>query len=521
MNSHCTDDNDEVVGSAEAETTTRETVIEAREMPEVADIAPKEDAPAAPSVQPSRRGMLTGSALRALGVATAPLWLPKPKAHAAAGGPHHTLVIVFLRGGCDGLSIVAPRGLTSGTDSFYVTERQTPGGGPQLAIPLPSGSNGVVGLVDPSTTTRLPWMLSEGAAAANTMFSARDLVFVHGVGMPVVNNGSHFYSQDFMEDGTEVGSVSDGQGWAGRAMQPGTSTQAWRGMAYGKLLQRTLFGAPSTISIPDPTNYDLNGLSSSLALRKLGLEFLFNVSDDPLKTIAADSLETIDKLATSGIFPGPTPPQAYPATPFGTRMSNVAQLVRATADATIDVAVETVMLDYGDWDNHINIGPNPTGSAATEQMHLRTKDVFDTLESFYLDMKSNASTANYTVVLMTEFGRRITANATAGVDHGKGSLMVVMGNLGVVDGGRVLTMLPNPTPGLGGVTPGWNGLASHNVLQDGTTNSYNLLDTIDYRRVLGEILEKRLGLSTSQVQACFPGYAYASTPDMAPIGVLL
>jgi uncharacterized protein (DUF1501 family) len=323
-----------------------------------------------------------------------------------------------------------------------------------------------------------------------------------------------------MEDGTELSAiVSDGRGWAGRAMGNVTSTQTWRGMGYSKILQRTLFGAPSTIAIPDPTNYDLNGEASSQLLRKYALEYLFNVADEPLKSTAANSLETLAKINDPAIFALPST-ATYPASFFGAQLRNVQKLIQATASSSINVALETVMIDYGDWDNHNMMGPTPNTVAnpSTEGMHNRMRDVFGSLKAFYTDLQTHAPTANYTVVLMTEFGRRISANANAGVDHGRGSLMAILGS-GGVNGGNVYTMLP-PVSG-GGVTPGWAGLSAHSELQDGSMTSHNLKVTIDYRRVLGEILEKRMSFTPAEVRSSFPGYDYGLYADTMPIGALI
>jgi len=297
-------------------------------------------------------------------------------------------------------------------------------------------------------------------------------------------------------------------------MQAITSTQIWRGMGYGKLLQRTLFGAPKTVAIPDPANYDLNGAADSKELRKLALGLLFNVADEPLKSTAADSLDTVEKINGQGIFLKPST-ATYPDSVFGEQMKRTQQLIQASADPSIDVNLETVMMDYGDWDNHTQMGPTPTpGDPNGEGMHNRMKDVFESMAAFYTDLKTHAPNANYTLAIVSEFGRRLTANGNAGVDHGKGLPMAIMGSSGV-NGQNVFTMLSDNK------TPGWAGLQAHSVLQTGSTTSYNLLDTIDYRRVLGEILEKRLGLTQAEVRGVFPGYDYGLFPETSSVGALL
>jgi len=74
--------------------------------------------------------------------------------------------------------------------------------------------------------------------------------------------------------------------------------------------------------------------------------------------------------------------------------------------------------------------------------------------------------------VMSEFGRRLKENANPGTDHGHGNAMFVLG--GHVNGGQVYG--------------NWPGLAN-NQLYDHA----DLAVTTDYRRVLSEIVTKRLG----------------------------
>jgi uncharacterized protein (DUF1501 family) len=99
--------------------------------------------------------------------------------------------------------------------------------------------------------------------------------------------------------------------------------------------------------------------------------------------------------------------------------------------------------------------------------------------------------ANVTLVTVTEFGRRLKANANGGTDHGHGSVMMVMGN--AVNGGKVYGK--------------WPGLA---------TSALNLGDlniTTDYRNVIGEILTQRRG--EGSLSSVFP-----SLPAYTPLNIL-
>ena len=88
-----------------------------------------------------------------------------------------------------------------------------------------------------------------------------------------------------------------------------------------------------------------------------------------------------------------------------------------------------------------------------------------------------------TVVTMSEFGRTISLNGSGGTDHGRGSAMFVMG--GAVNGGLYGSYPSGP-------------------LDDGPDGDLEVQN--DFRRVLAEIVTKRMGGAT--LGAVFPGYTH-------------
>ena len=116
------------------------------------------------------------------------------------------------------------------------------------------------------------------------------------------------------------------------------------------------------------------------------------------------------------------------------------------------------------------------------------------LAAFYTDL-DGAGGQNYTqrltVVVMSEFGRRLRENDDGGTDHGHGNFMLVMG-------GNTI----------GGVHGTWPGL-SNAQLFDGA----DLEVTTDYRRVLSEILIRRM--CNNRIGQVFPGYS-----GYTPLGIV-
>jgi uncharacterized protein (DUF1501 family) len=110
------------------------------------------------------------------------------------------------------------------------------------------------------------------------------------------------------------------------------------------------------------------------------------------------------------------------------------------------------------------------------------------MKAFFDDL-GPARRQRVTVVVMTEFGRRVAMNGSAGTDHGHGSVMWLLG------GGLAGS----------GVYGKWNAL-SPATLADGDVPGLN--NPFD---VLGELLQKRLGAGS--LSAVFPGY----TPS--PLGI--
>ncbi len=137
-----------------------------------------------------------------------------------------------------------------------------------------------------------------------------------------------------------------------------------------------------------------------------------------------------------------------------------------------NLPVEVVCIDSDGWDHHENL-PNYIDQSLTE--------LAATLSAFYTDM--GAGMNRITVLVYTEFGRRVAENGYAGTDHGTGSLAYLMGS--GVNGGQVIS--------------NWPGLDLPNL-----ELGEDLKITTDLRSVIAELLNKRLG--GTNVGTIFPGF---------------
>ena len=142
-------------------------------------------------------------------------------------------------------------------------------------------------------------------------------------------------------------------------------------------------------------------------------------------------------------------------------------------------------LDLGGWDTH-----EEQGTLDGTFNHL-----LDTLarglEALYTDLGDTMR--RVTVVTMSEFGRRVQENESAGTDHGHGNMMVLMG--GGVRGGQVYSQWPTLAP---------------DALNDG-----DLAITTDYRDVLADIVSQRL--NNTKLDEIFPGHSVTSLGLVDPL----
>jgi hypothetical protein len=118
------------------------------------------------------------------------------------------------------------------------------------------------------------------------------------------------------------------------------------------------------------------------------------------------------------------------------------------------------------WDTHGHQGSVDDGTVKKLYEELSTA-----LGRFATDLGDRLD--KVTVVIMTEFGRRIDENASGGTDHGHGACVLALG--GKLNGGTV--------------HGNWQGLAP------GVRDQGDVPGSNDYRNVLGDVVTGRLGLT--------------------------
>ncbi|MBI3269688.1 MAG: DUF1501 domain-containing protein [Planctomycetes bacterium] len=377
----------------------------------------------------------------------------------AQGPSGDVLVTVFLRGGADGLNIVVPH-----TDEAYYRARP----GIALTRPDAKAAKGVPGggrVIDldgrfgfhPALEPLLP------------AWQAGELAVAHAVGSEDATR-SHFEAQDWMERGAGTESGVSG-GWIARHLRSrrGTPPGALAAVAIGPTVPESLRGAPAATALESLEELRLHGDGGQGPQLAGVLASLYGDGDDPLLRAGRETLgvmESVRKLVSEPFAPGHS--KEFPYGHFGHSLGQVARLVRA------DLGLEAATIDLGGWDTHFVQG------SATGLQADRLGELARGLAAFRTDVGDRWK--DVTIVVMTEFGRRLQENTSLGTDHGRASAMFVLG--GGVVGGRVYG--------------DWPGLAPESLEVPG-----DLRVTTDYRSVLADVLEARL--ANDRVDAVFPG----------------
>jgi uncharacterized protein (DUF1501 family) len=422
-----------------------------------------------PEIKFTRRQFLQGCSAAIAAMAGARL------THVAFADPNapgdfneEIMVVVFLRGGWDALNVFPP---IAGADrGHYEAARE------EIQVPVASALplNAQFGM-HPSLASLLP------------LYQAGHMAVVHAVGLDE-DTRSHFDAMQYMELGTP-GIKTTGTGWITRHLQSATNLPGnilLPALSAGNSQTMSLLGSTEAAAMSSPGSFTLNGHWQWGNAQRSSLRGLY-AGNNWLHEAATRTLDTLDLVesAASGNY-NPSNGAVYPNTSFGNNLKTIAQLIKA------DLGMRVATIDLGGWDTHDNQGEGTGGYFANTQL----LPMGQALAAFYADLSNAACNQDYTrrltLVVMSEFGRRLKENANRGTDHGHGNAMIVMG--GNVNGGQVYGS--------------WPGLANAQLYDHA-----DLAVTTDYRRVLSEIVTKRL--QNPNLDVVFPDYA-----GYTPLGVL-
>lgn len=404
--------------------------------------------------QLSRRSLLSAAGLATV-VTVGSSVFPVRAALASGPVPTDTLVVLFLRGGADWLSLVSPQG-----DPNYAALR------PNIKVPANKGIalDGFFAM-HPSMDALKPF------------WDSGQLAFVHAAGSPDPSR-SHFDA----EYAIETGAFDKGRtytGWLDRYLSALPGSGSFDAVAHSNSLPQSMSGPAPAIAIGGIGDFDLPDWLG--ADYPVALHGLYAGISHP---IARQADETLNAIATVRAVLGNGAAKQtanYPGTDLGRSMQDIAQLIKANVGARV------ITVDMGGWDMHQDLGDDGGG-----QMAGNAGELGDALGAFATDMGTGL--ANVTVMTITEFGRRAEENGSRGLDHGHGQAMLLLG--GGTRGKKVYGRWPSLAPA---------------ALDDG-----DLAATTDIRSVFAEVLHDRMGASDAAVRTVFPHWNPAYTDAITP-----
>ena len=385
--------------------------------------------------------LLTGGMLIPVGLNS---WVAKSVAGAES---RKRLVVVFLRGGIDGLNVVIPH-----QETDYYQAR------PTLAVPYPQEADGAIDLdsffgLHPSLKDLIPF------------WKQKNLAFIHACGSPDETR-SHFDAQDYMESGTP-GVKSTKDGWMNRLLEQLPQEQLTQALNVGNTTPRILKGV-MPVSHLRPGKNSANPLPIDNPKVNHAFNSLYSGSDR-LSLAYQEGMKAREMILAELRQEMMSASRGAPSVAnFVDDASEVAKLMVG------DTKTQLAFMDIGQWDTHIN--QNRMLDRLLPPLGQGLATLVKGLGSIYSDT---------VIVVMSEFGRTVKENGNQGTDHGHGNVMWLLGD--AVKGGKVYGE--------------WKGL-TESVLYEGR----DLPVTTDFRKAIASILTQHMSISASNLAQIFPGY---------------
>jgi uncharacterized protein (DUF1501 family) len=306
------------------------------------------------------------------------------------------LVVITLYGGNDGLNTVIPF-----KDPIYFSSRPDISYKPETMLPLDA-----------------ELALNPAMKGLKALWDQKKVAIVRGVGYPDPDH-SHFSSMAKWQTASPAKHISSG--WLGRWVdtQPEDSMLA---ISLGSVLPPMLAGTKrSGSALP------LGGLvipKGDLATQCLKLSKPV-AKDSKLMAAAATSMRNLFSVSTNvqPVLKSPAPVSPdLPTTNGGNAGgdSNLAQQLDVVAKLIAAGSPTKVWsVSLGGFDTHAN-----EANAQAELLGV----VSDSLSRFMGQLKATTRSNDVTIMVYSEFGRRVAGNGSQGTDHGTSGPMFVVGN---------------------------------------------------------------------------------------------
>jgi uncharacterized protein (DUF1501 family) len=243
-----------------------------------------------------------------------------------------------------------------------------------------------------------------------------DLTILQNVGYPEPNR-SHFRSQEIWQTASDANRYLN-EGWLGRYLDLQCKEhQPTAGINLDTIDNLALKGnEPNFITVKDPNRFKIrNDKDENIKLSdNPQLDFVRKIAN----SVTEGSTEIQQALAKS------TTEISYPKTNLGKNLEWIARLIKGNLNSKV---YYTSQNGYDTHDNQLAI-------------HQRNLEELDAaVYSFYSDLKTANLLQNVTLVVFSEFGRRVKDNGN-GTDHGTAAPMFIIGGS---NQGKVLGNNPN------------------------------------------------------------------------------
>lgn len=292
-----------------------------------------------------------------------------------------TVVFIQLNGGNDGLNTLIPV-----EDPLYYHYR------PNIGIDKNSVISGYNGLGFHPSLKGLAQIQQNG-----------DLSIVQNVGYPEPNR-SHFRSREIWQTASDSEKFLT-TGWLGRYLDLECVDHIpTAGLNIDSLDNLALRGLePNSITVRNPDKF---------RTRKPG-DTISGLSDNPqldfVRKIAYSTSEGTEEIQKA--LKKSTPTTAYPKTRIGKNLEWICRLIKG------DLNTRVYYTSHNGFDTHDN-----QVKKHAQQLKLLDQGIF----ALYSDLKESNLLDSTTVVIFSEFGRRVKDNGS-GTDHGTAAPMFVIG----------------------------------------------------------------------------------------------
>jgi uncharacterized protein (DUF1501 family) len=376
----------------------------------------------------------------------------------AQGSRSRNLVVLYMSGGNDALSMVIPY-----NDPFYSSRRP--------AIAVPAGQVLQIG----TDSSRAALGLHPRLTGLKQIFDQGRLALIQRTGYENQSR-SHFLGTDIWS--TADPNNSQGLGWVGRYLDslpsPVDPLVGWNTTGS---LPHVLQARTAVPAIANAAGYSFaspNAGVEAAAERATALRIASHVPVDrpELAFVYGSSqaaLATLDRVASVATY---RPSSAYPNTGFALALQAVAGAMSK------GIGTRVFYVTTGGFDTHSAQNVNAVGGAYYNLMATLN----DGLIAFYNDLRAQGLLEDTLVLSFSEFGRRISENGSQGTDHGAASVMMAMG-------GRV-------NGGLYGTAPDLNPDPKNPTLEN---NAGDIHYETDFRSVYAQVLEGWLGTDSTKL----------------------